>query len=409
MTAMIGVDVSRLAEEVILWSTGVRLRAAPRLVVDRVEHHAAEEEPGHRRAGARQGRPADRQPRRAARHAQGAAARVQPRPPGGQGAGLRLRRHPRGAAAGVQRHGRHADVQHRADGRAGPQGFSSPPTWPSGWSAGVPFRVAHEVAGACVRRCEEEASSHELSDEQFAAISPHLTPGVRTCSPPRVRGLPRRARRHRTAAGARAARRAANVVAGHRDRLGWLRDVLAGPVLDVAPRLLNAVVRHGEVAVRLTEVEAYDGADDPAHTPTRAGPAATRPCSGRPATCTATSPTACTCARTSSAAPRAPRARCCCAPARSSRGSTRRVRAAPGRPTATWRGTGPAVHRAGHRARPRRHRPGYRPRDARARATRRGGAVRTPGRAARGAGTTPWRFWIAGEPSVSVYRPAKPR
>lgn len=38
---------------------------------------------------------------------------------------------------------------------------------------------------------------------------------------------------------------------------------LEGPVLDVAPRLLGAVVRHGEVAVRLTEVEAYDGADDP--------------------------------------------------------------------------------------------------------------------------------------------------
>ena len=31
----------------------------------------------------------------------------------------------------------------------------------------------------------------------------------------------------------------------------------------MAPRLLGAVLRHGEVAVRLTEVEAYDGADDP--------------------------------------------------------------------------------------------------------------------------------------------------
>jgi DNA-3-methyladenine glycosylase len=42
-----------------------------------------------------------------------------------------------------------------------------------------------------------------------------------------------------------------------------LRRVLARPVLEVAPRLLGAVVRHAGVAVRLTEVEAYDGADDP--------------------------------------------------------------------------------------------------------------------------------------------------
>jgi DNA-3-methyladenine glycosylase len=31
----------------------------------------------------------------------------------------------------------------------------------------------------------------------------------------------------------------------------------------VAPRLLGATLRHGDVAVRLTEVEAYDGAGDP--------------------------------------------------------------------------------------------------------------------------------------------------
>ena len=41
----------------------VRLRHARRRLLDRVEHHAAEEEPRHRRAGPRQGRPADRQPR----------------------------------------------------------------------------------------------------------------------------------------------------------------------------------------------------------------------------------------------------------------------------------------------------------------------------------------------------------
>ena len=42
-----------------------------------------------------------------------------------------------------------------------------------------------------------------------------------------------------------------------------LADALAGPVLDVAPRLLGATLRNGQVVVRLTEVEAYDGQDDP--------------------------------------------------------------------------------------------------------------------------------------------------
>ena len=39
---------------------------------------------------------------------------------------------------------------------------------------------------------------------------------------------------------------------------------LARPVDEVAPTLLGAVLRHGPVAVRLTEVEAYDGSSDPA-------------------------------------------------------------------------------------------------------------------------------------------------
>ncbi len=46
---------------------------------------------------------------------------------------------------------------------------------------GVPFRVAHEVAGACVRAAEARGVGLEgLSDEDFAAISPHLTPAVRS-------------------------------------------------------------------------------------------------------------------------------------------------------------------------------------------------------------------------------------
>lgn len=46
-----------------------------------------------------------------------------------------------------------------------------------------------------------------------------------------------------------------------------LAEALAGPVIEVAPRLLGAVLRHrteaGTVAVRLTEVEAYAGEQDP--------------------------------------------------------------------------------------------------------------------------------------------------
>ena len=46
---------------------------------------------------------------------------------------------------------------------------------------GVPFRVAHEVAGACVKECELTGIElDQLTDEQFAKISPHLTPEVRS-------------------------------------------------------------------------------------------------------------------------------------------------------------------------------------------------------------------------------------
>jgi argininosuccinate lyase len=62
-----------------------------------------------------------------------------------------------------------------------PQGFSLA-TDVAEWLVrrGVPFRVAHEVAGACVRRCEELGLElTDLSDEQLAEVSEHLTPEVR--------------------------------------------------------------------------------------------------------------------------------------------------------------------------------------------------------------------------------------
>jgi DNA-3-methyladenine glycosylase len=41
------------------------------------------------------------------------------------------------------------------------------------------------------------------------------------------------------------------------------REFFDRPVLEVAPELLGCVIAHDGVAVRLTEVEAYDGASDP--------------------------------------------------------------------------------------------------------------------------------------------------
>ncbi|WP_404382232.1 argininosuccinate lyase [Knoellia locipacati] len=62
-----------------------------------------------------------------------------------------------------------------------PQGFSLA-TDIAEWLVreGVPFRVAHEVAGECVRVCESRGIElWDLSDDDLSGISEHLTPGVR--------------------------------------------------------------------------------------------------------------------------------------------------------------------------------------------------------------------------------------
>jgi argininosuccinate lyase len=80
----------------------------------------------------------------------------------------------------------------------------------------VPFREAHEVAGACVRRCEELGTElWDLTDDDLAAISAHLTPGVRSIL---------------TVEGSIASRRGRGGTAPARvtDQLVELRDALAG-------------------------------------------------------------------------------------------------------------------------------------------------------------------------------------
>ncbi len=84
---------------------------------------------------------------------------------------------------------------------------------------GVPFRVAHEAAGAAVRAAEARGVGlEELEDAELAGIHPDLTArGARGPDDRRVGELPRCPRRHRTGAGRQAARRRAR-------RLGRVAD-----------------------------------------------------------------------------------------------------------------------------------------------------------------------------------------
>jgi argininosuccinate lyase len=63
-----------------------------------------------------------------------------------------------------------------------PQGFSLA-TDIAEWlvARGVPFREAHEISGACVRAAEAKGGDLDgLTEEDFLAVSPHLTPEVRS-------------------------------------------------------------------------------------------------------------------------------------------------------------------------------------------------------------------------------------
>ena len=98
-----------------------------------------------------------------------------------------------------------------------PQGFSLA-TDVAEWLVrqGVAFRVAHELAGECVRLCESRGVElAELSDSDFAGISEHLTPQVRSVLS--VAGSLNSRSAHGGTAPARVT-----------EQLGRLREVLAG-------------------------------------------------------------------------------------------------------------------------------------------------------------------------------------
>ena len=194
-------------------------------------------------------------------------------------------------------------------------------------------------------------------------------------------------------------------------RRAELADLLDGPVLEVAPRLLNAVIRLGDVAVRLTEVEAYDGPNDP-------GSHAYRGRTRRNATMFG------------------PPGHLYCYFTYGMHVCANVVTGTPGNPSAVLLRAGEVVDGIEVA------------RDRRPRATERdlargparlctalgislehdgtplatGPVTLTPAEPVaarlvetgprvglRGAPDRPWRFWVAGEPTVSAYRPAKPR
>ncbi|MGA8047211.1 MAG: argininosuccinate lyase [Dermatophilaceae bacterium] len=108
-----------------------------------------------------------------------------------------------------------------------PQGFSLA-TDIAEWLVreGVPFRVAHEVAGECVRVCESRGIElWDLSDDDLAGISVHLTPEVREVLS--VEG----SLASRSAKGGTAPARVSEQLAAVRERTLEAREWADGPVL----------------------------------------------------------------------------------------------------------------------------------------------------------------------------------
>ena len=218
-----------------------------------------------------------------------------------------------------------------------PQGFSLA-TDVAEWLVreGVPFRDGPRGRRRLRRRCEELRHRAATSSTDDAARR-----DLARASRPRVRevltvegSVASRDGRGGTAP-VRVAEQLAELAVGCSRTTGMVRELAAArarrriaaraagtPVLEVAPRLLGATLQHGDVAVRLTEVEAYDGADDPGSHAYRGRTRAQRG-DVRPAGhLYATSPTACTVLQRGHRTRGQRHRRCCSEPGRWSTAST---------------------------------------------------------------------------------------
>ena len=139
----------------------------------------------------------------------------------------------------------------------------------------MPFRDAHEISGALVRFCEERGLElDEPTDEEYAAVSAHLTPEVRAVLT--IEGSVA----SRSGVGGTAPDRVVEQLATLTERSAtWRRSalhpmtraalaVLAAPAPMSAPALLGATLTGKGVTIRITEVEAYFGPTTPARTDT---------------------------------------------------------------------------------------------------------------------------------------------
>ena len=156
---------------------GVRLRPGVGCVLDRQQHDAEQEEPRSRRARPWPRRPRHRGADRDPRDAQGPAAGVPARPPGGQGAAVRCGRGLRGVTGRPGRDAGHAVRRRRPHAAAATGGYTTATAVADSLvRRGVPFRTAHHVVGSLVAHAEEAGIGlDELPDETIAAALPQRT------------------------------------------------------------------------------------------------------------------------------------------------------------------------------------------------------------------------------------------